>query len=215
MADTPLTLVNRALQKIGAGAITTLDTTIDTSDRAVTMCTLYEPVLRAALQDGRWNFTQIRASLQAWTCNPVHEFNCAYLLPFDLLQVEETTLDEAEAWRVESLYCSTTDVYTNIIVTDSCSPLGIVYSAYVTNPRLWKPLFTEALVTELAYQATFTITASQSRVDGLARERERAWSKAKARDGQEGRPLKRFLSDVLLRARFSRSTFRDPRRLSE
>ena len=214
MADTPVTLSNRALVKLGAPVITSLSATVDPSDRAATMCTLYEPTLRAALQSARWNFTQIRASLQAWTCNPVHEFSCAYLLPGDLLQVEETTLDEEVPWRRESLYCSTTSVYTNIIVTDSCSPLNIVYSAYVTNPALWTPLFTEALVTELAYQASFSLTASQSRLDGLEKERDRAWRAAKARDGQENRTLKRWLSDSLLRARFSRSTGRDPTRLS-
>ena len=214
MPDTPLTICNRALQKLGAGSITSLSTSVDTSERAATMCTLYEPTLKASQQSARWNFTQRRFSLQGWSCVPVHDFNCAYLIPGEVLQVEETTLDQDVAWRHETLYCSTANVYTNILVTDQCSPMNVVVSAYVTDPGLWSPLFTEAFVTELAYLATFSITSSQSRVDGLERERDRAWKLARSRDGQEGRPLKRWLSDVLLRGRFSRSTWRDPSRLS-
>lgn len=207
MADTPLTIANRALQKLGASPITSFDPTVDASDRAQTMCTLYEPVLRAALQSARWKFAQIDKFLLGWTCTPVHSYTCAYVLPGDLLQIEATTLDEEEAWQLQSFYCetSTTCVYTDILVTDACSPVGITYTAYVTNPRLWSPLFTEALVTELAYQSSFSITSSQSRAQALETEREIAWRKAKARDGQSQKRLQRLLSNTLLLARFGRS----------
>jgi hypothetical protein len=205
VADTALTIANRALQKLGAAPITSFDPTVDTSERAATMCTLYEPILRAALQQARWKFAQIDALLLGWTCVPVINFNCAYVLPGDLLQIEETNLDEQEPWQLQSFYCGTANVYTDILVTDSCSPIGISYTAYVTNPRLWSPLFTEGLVTELAYQASFTITSSQSRAQALENEREVAWRKAKARDGQSQKRLKRLLSNELLVARFGGS----------
>ena len=204
--DTPLTLSNRALQKLGAAPIISLDTTVDTSDRAQTLCTLYEPTLRGALQSARWKFTQIDALLQGWTCAPVHTYNCAYVLPGDLLQLDDTTLAQEEPYQLQSFFCVSTNVYTDILVTNQCSPVGITYTSYVTNPRLWSPLFTEALVLELAYQASFTITASQSRVDGLARDREMAWKTAKARDAQQQKRLVRWLSDSLLLARFGGGT---------
>ena len=206
MPDTPLTISNRALQKIGAAPILSLDTTVDTSERAATMCTLYEPTLRAALQSARWKFTQVDALLQGWACVPVHTYNCAYVLPGDLLQIEDTTIDQDEPWQAQSFFCVTANVYTDILATNQCSPVGITYSSFVTNPRLWSPLFTEALVLELAYQATFTITASQSRVEGIEKDRDRAWKKATARDAQQQRRLVRWLSDVLLRARFGGAT---------
>jgi len=208
MADTPLTIANRALQKLGAAPIISLDTTVDTSDRAVTMCTLYEPTLRASLQSARWKFTQIDVLLTGWECVPIHTYDCAYLLPGDLLQIESTTMADEEPWQLQSYLCGTaaTNCYTDILATNVCSPVGITYSSYVTNPRLWSPMFTEALVLELAYQATFTLTASQSRVDGLARDRDIAWKKAMARDGQQQKRLSRWLSPTLLLARFSGST---------
>ena len=207
MADTPLTIANRALQKLGAAPITSFDTSVDTSERAQTMCTIYEPVLRSSLQMARWKFAQIDTLLYGWTCTPIHSWNCAYVVPGDMLQIEDTTLDQEEPWQLQSYYCSdaATNCYTTILVTDSCSPVGITYTSYVTNPRLWSPLFTEALVHELAYQASFTVTASQNRVEGLERERDRAWVKAKARDGQSQKRLKRWLSDTLILARFGRS----------
>lgn len=205
MADSALTIANRALQKLGAAPITSFDPTVDTSERAATMCTLYEPRLRALLQEARWKFTQIDALLLGWSCVPVHSFNCAYVLPGDLLQIEETTLDEQEPWQLQSFFCGTANVYTDILVTDTCSPVGITYSAFVTNPRLWSPLFTEYFVLDLAYQSSFSITASQSRVDGIARDLEKTERKAKARDGQSQRRLNRLLSNVLLLARVGRS----------
>lgn len=207
MADTPLTISNRALQKLGAAPIVSLDTTVDTSDRALTMCTLYEPTLQAALQGARWKFAQIDALLLGWTCVPVHTYNCAYVLPGDLLQIEQTTIDEQEPWQLQSFLCGTGafTCYTDILATNVCSPIGITYTSYVTNPRLWSHLFTEALVAELAYQASFTITASQTRVEGVARERDLSWRVAKSRDAQGQKRLKRWLSNSLLIARFGRS----------
>lgn len=212
MADTPLTIANRALARLGVAAITGLDCAVDHA--AVTMCTFYEPTLKGKLQEHRWNFTQIRAELTGWACVPVHYFSCAYVLPGDLLQIEETTMDETEEWRVESFFCSTTCAYANILVTDVCSPVGIIYTSYVTDHTRWSPLFIEAFVTELAALAAYPITRNATLQQSLLQEADIRWRRARSRDGQAGRTLKRWLSDVLLHARFSRSTWRDPTRLS-
>lgn len=207
MAETPLTLSNRALQKLGAAPITSLDVTVDTSERAQTMCTLYEPILRAALQEVRWKFAQVSANLRGWSCTPVHTYNCAYVVPGDMLQIESTTIDVDEPWELSSFICGTgnSTCYTTILVTNDCSPISVTYTSFVTNPTLWPPLFREAFVTELAYQASFSVTASQSRVDGVAKDRELAWRKAKAKDGQSQKRLARWSSPDLLIARFGSS----------
>ena len=148
MPDTPLTISNRALARLGVAAITGLDCSTDKA--AVTMCTFYEPTLLAKQQEHQWNFTQLQATLVGWECTPVHTFDCSYVLPGNLLQIESTTMHEEEPWRVETFYCAHNATYTNILVTDSCSPVSITYTAYITEPSQWSPLFREALVVELA-----------------------------------------------------------------
>jgi hypothetical protein len=211
MADNPITIVNRALTRLGATPITAFDCASETTARI--MCTIFEPALRAALQSHRWNFTEIRANLAGWLCAPEHTFGCTYVLPDNLLQLNETTLDEQTPWRVESHFCSVNGTYTNILVTDGCSPVGVVYTAYVTDPRRWSPLFTEALVTELAALAAYPVTRNATLQQGLQQEAEIKWRKARSRDGQEGRPLERWLSTRLLRARIWGNWGRDPSRL--
>jgi hypothetical protein len=212
MPENALSIVNRALQRLAVEPITALNCT--TVNAAVVMCTLYEPTLRAKQQEHRWNFTTIRAELAGWACSPVHTFGCAYVLPGDLLQIDETDLDEDEPWRVESHYCSVNATYTNVLVTDGCSPVGIVYTAYVTHEARWSPQFTEAFVVELAAQAAYPLRRDSNLQDVLAKEAEKKWAKARSRDGQAGRPLERWLSNTLIRARFGGYTSRDPTRLN-
>lgn len=208
MADTYLTLANAALQRLGAAPITALNCT--TEDRAVVMNTVFERTLTASQRSHRWNFTQKAAALVGWICAPVFGYNCAFLIPDDALTVDETNLDDEEAWRLEMHVCAHNNTCVRVLVTDACS-VSIRYTTPMGDPTLWDPMFRQAFVVQLAHEAAYPITRNSNLLGELAQEADVLWRRARSRDGQEGKPLKRLLSNVLLNARFARPArwFRD------
>ena len=201
MPETNITVVNAALQRLGAAPITSL--TCTTEERAVVMERIYGRTLEASLRSHRWNFAQRARQLVAWICAPVWGYDCAYLVPDDALTIDETDLEDDEAWRLEQHVCDFNFTCHKVIVTDACS-VAIRYTALIGDPNAWDPMFKEALIVTLAHHAAYPLTRNTNLKDSLAAEAEFLWRKARSRDGQEGKPLKRFLSNVLLRARFGR-----------
>ena len=202
MPDTHLALANRALQRLGADPITSLTTTTDTSQRALVVSTLMESTRRTALGSHNWNFAQTRRTLDRFTCAPVYDFSCSYLLPSDYIMVHETSLDEQDAYRIENHVCSHNNTCNMVLITDDACQPSILYTSDITDITRWHPLFTYALELQLAADAAIPLGKSGQLQASLAQQAEVAWRKAKSRDGQEGRPKKSLLSNSLLRARF-------------
>jgi hypothetical protein len=206
MADTHLALANRALQRLGADPITSL--TADTSQRATVISTLMESTRRSALGMHRWNFAETRRTLDAFMCAPLYDFSCSYLLPSDYITVNETSLDEQEAYRIENHVCSHNNTCNRVLLTDSACKPTIVYTSDITDITKWHPMFTTALEIQLAADAAIALGKSGALQEALDRKAELAWRKARSRDGQEGRPKKSWLSNDLLRARLGRGSRR-------
>ena len=203
MPDTHLDLANRALQRLGADPITSLTTTTDTSTRAAVLNRLMESTRRTALASHKWNFAQARRTLAGFMCIPVYDFSCAYLLPSDYLTVNETNLEEPEAYRIENHVCSHNATCNMVLITDNACAPSITYTADITDITKWNPLFTYALELQLAHDAAMPLGKSGTLLEALGREADLAWKKARAKDGQEGRPKQSWLSNSLIRARRS------------
>ena len=190
MASSDVEIVNAALTLLGEQSITSLD---DEADTARACKRLYTLTLEACLRDHNWNFAQLRRGLARMTAAPEFEFSWQYALPTDplCLRVIETDLDADEAYRIETYKTETEQV--RVIVTDSCS-VSVLYVAKLTDPALWDALFVDAFVFELAYRLSFAITGHDGARTTLINQKELAWRRARSRDGQEGRPLKRLRS---------------------
>src|SRR3990167_518191 len=190
MASSDVGIANAALTLLGEQSITSLD---DETDAARAVKRLYAITLEAALRDHNWNFAQIRRALARLTATPEFDFSYMYALPTDplCLRVLETNLDSDEPYRIETYK---TDVeQTPVILTDSCS-VSILYVARLDDPTLWDALFVDAFVFELAFRLTFAVTGHDAARTTLAQQKDLAWRRARSRDGQEGRPLKRLRS---------------------
>ncbi|MBI2508670.1 MAG: hypothetical protein HYV99_01315 [Betaproteobacteria bacterium] len=190
MASSDVEIANAALTLLGESAIMSLD---DESDTARAVKRVYTLTLEAALRDHNWNFAILRTGLARHAAAPEFDFDHMYVLPTDpyCLRVIETSLDKDEAYRIET-YKSGQE-QSRVLVTDSCS-VKIVYVARLTDPVLWDSLFADAFVFELAYRLTYALTAHDAARQTLALQKELAWRKARARDGQEGRALKKLTS---------------------
>lgn len=187
MASSAVEVVNLALIRLGLEPIAALD---DSSDRARAATRLYPQARDDLLRAANWNFAQTRVELAESATAPDWGDLYAFALPTNCLMVLETSLSDAAAWRLEG----------RTLVTQEPA-VSILYVARVEDPAQWDPNFTEALVDKLAFLLSYPLTRNATLADLLYRKSEESLKRAKSRDGQEGRPLKRWSSDAFTRVR--------------
>ncbi len=197
MADSPVSICSNALRRLGANPITALT---EDSDRARLCAAFYPVTLRRLQRSHNWNFCTLRVALTELTATPAWGYAHQYAIPTDpaCLFVRETGLDPDEPWEME-LYTdgSTTQ---RVLVTDATS-VTIIYQGLVTDTTLFDDQFTYLFETDLAWQLSYPITRNAQVTAAIASELSDARLKARSRDGQEGRSLKKFQSDQLVNVR--------------
>jgi hypothetical protein len=187
MASSPVEIVNQALLRLGLEVIESLD---DDTPRARAAKRMYDQTRDDLLRLAPWNFAQRRVELAQLASNPAWGDLFAYQLPSDCLMVLETSLEAADPWRIEG----------RTLVTQAAA-VSILYVASIADPSQYDPNFTEALIDRLAFLLSYPLTRNATLADALMRKAEDTLRKAKSRDGQEGRPLTRFLSDAFTQVR--------------
>ena len=190
-------VANAALTLLGDSAITALT---EDADRARAIKKIYLSTLDEKLRGHDWNFARMRAQLVEVDATPEFGYDYMFQLPQDpfCLRVLSTNLDELDAWELET-YVTTTAQY-RVLVTDA-STVEIKYIARIEDPTLWDVSFSDAFVLELARKACYAITRNATLAAELNAEADAMWKKARSVDGQEGRPLKSFLSNSFTRVR--------------
>lgn len=155
-----VSISNRALQKLGASRITSLDDAT-TNARACNAC--YAELRDAELRRHTWNFSIQRAELAADGTAPSWGRANAFELPSDFLRLlspyPEDNLSNLD-WQIEG----------RKIYTDDAAPLYIRYVARITDPTLMDALFRELLATRMAYEMCEEITQSNTKKDLLYRD---------------------------------------------
>lgn len=180
-------LVNLALVRLGFEPVATLN---DDNDRARAGKRIYDQCRDELLRSANWNFAQVRVALAQGTTDPAWGELYAYQLPSDCLMVLETNLADTAPWRIEGRQLVTGE-----------PAASILYVRQVTDPGEYDPSFTEALVDRLAFQLSYPLTRNAALGDVLLKKADDSFRRAKSRDGAEGRPLKKFLSDSFTRVR--------------
>lgn len=162
MARSDVSICNRALDKLGADAITSLS---DNNDRARRMNRAYEAVRQAELRRRRWKFSIKRTTIAALADEPDSDFSYQYQLPSDYLRL----LPGADLYASEdqSDYRSGPNAAYSVengkILTNVEAPLSIRYIADITDASLFDAAFSEALSARLAYENCEAITGSTSK----------------------------------------------------
>lgn len=168
MATSAILVCNRALHKLGARTINSLD---DNKESARVMRIAYDPVRRAELRRHRWRFSIARVSLPALTEEPDSDYARQFQLPNDFLRLIEggdiVSVADLSDYRggVSALY----SVEGGKILTDLAAPLAIRYLRDVTDTALFDAAFLEAFAARLAYEGCERITESNSKEDALLR----------------------------------------------
>lgn len=163
-------ICNLALEKLGAGAITSLD---DDTVEARACNRRYDTARDALLRRYAWNFAIKRTDLAASTTAPSWEFEAAYPIPADCLRVLEVQDDDA--WKREA----------GNILSDVGDPIYIRYIARITDPAQFDALFVEALASKLAYEMAEHLTQSATKKKLAAADLEYALKEAAGTDALE------------------------------
>lgn len=146
-------ICNRALQKLGAKRITSIDEN-SVSARACLAC--YSTVRDSELMKHRWNFAIKRSSLAADATAPAWGRSNSFPLPSDFLKLiapyPEDDSNERD-WIIEN----------RKILSDEASPLYIRYIGQITDPNEMDILFRESLAARMAYEMCEELTQSNSK----------------------------------------------------
>lgn len=193
MADSPVAICSNALRRIGAHPIAALT---DNSDEARLCNALYTPTLRRLLRSSNWNFAMYRVALAALTDAPAFGYTHQFAIPTDpeLLFLLETNLTPDEPWEIETF---TSGAITQRVIVTDATAISIKYVGLTTDTTLFDSMFDYLFEADLALQLSYPITRNAQLSSVLQEELKEARQKARSRDGQEARTLKKFNSDQL------------------
>jgi hypothetical protein len=166
-------ICNLALQRLGARSISSLT---DDSTNARECNRVFDHARDSELRAYQWNFARARASIAASSTAPAFEFAYKYPLPADWVR----TLPQKEVtdWQIEGRY----------ILTNDKAPLQLIYLKRVTDPEEFDDLFTELLISRIAYDICEKITQSNSKKAEAKDRYDTAVARAKKVDSFESIP---------------------------
>jgi len=170
---TKLQIFNYALIKIGDA---TIASPTENTPRAKTLNTLYDNIRDDLLRRSPWNFAKKQASLASNGNTPTYRWLYEYPIPADMVKLLETE----NQWPYE--------IQGRLILSDATTPLKITYIARITDETLFDPMFSNALQTRLAYEASLRLTSDLSLQRVLRAQVTELETEAKAEDGKEADP---------------------------
>lgn len=179
-----VSICNYALAKFGVSPIMDMD---DESKQAQFCKRLYEPTRDGLLQGHLWKFAMRRASLNMLADKPDFEWNNAFSLPVDCLRVVQMngyySTERPGEFAIEGLTLLT-----------NASRADIRYISNSAEPKLFHPLFAEALALKLAAALAGPIAGSHELAKSFLAELENITGpKARLMDAFEQRRRRKVL----------------------
>lgn len=168
-------IANRALSRVGATRIVSLT---ENSVNARAVNAIFNTVRDAELRKHYWNFAIKRARLAADAEAPAFGPANSFTLPSDFLKLMPPDKDQhynTLDWQVEG----------KKILTDVVAPLDIRYIYRVTDPNEMDSLFREAFAMRLAEQLCEPLTQSNTKIQLIAADYDKAIEDARKADAFE------------------------------
>jgi len=194
-------IVNAALVKVGA---TTISNLTDGTVNANFMNTRYEQVRDMCLARHPWNFATKRAQLAQLSTTPAIEFDFEYQLPADFIRVVSVHSNNEGMGIVEH------KVEDGKILTSS-DQCWLVYIYRMTNPNQMSAEFREFVSAVLAKEAAMGLVNSNTMLELMTKEAEKAERRARGVDAQEDLPTKMPAGSWVNSRTGTLRTSRDPR----
>lgn len=196
MADLDVAIASRALNLIGANAISSFEDGITESDVA---SAFYEPTAQAALTTHPYRFASGQATLSRLVAVPASGWDAAYQIPTGgddtpapILIRNVLVMDKGIQYDRygDKIYCNATA--DDVVTLDY---------AFRPATSLWPPIFTHAFMLELASMFAGSITMKADLVDTYAKQSQMWFDKARHADSTQQTPRKVKTSGLLSRRR--------------
>jgi hypothetical protein len=176
-----LSVCNSALIKIGAERIVSLD---DDSKAAVLCNEQFSKIRDDELRAHPWNFAVKRLELAELATPPAFGFAHAYQLPIDCLKI--LSVESSFPYVIEG----------RSLLTDAESA-QIKYISQIEDVGAWDAGFREVVAIRLACDLAYAIAQSAKLGESMYALYERARSRARSMDAQEGSPQTLVIRDWL------------------
>lgn len=150
-------IMNRALQKLGAKRITTID---EDSKNARSCSVARIPVLLAMLEDHDWNCAIKRVQLAADSTVPTWGKGNSFTLPSDFVRI-------SNPYPEDNYYNRDFVIEGRKILTNEAAPYNLRYIYLIDDPNEMSALFREAYAATLALEMCEEITQSNTKKDSL------------------------------------------------
>lgn len=178
-------IANRALQKLGAERITTMD---DNNTRARAVKANYELLRDDLLRGYPWSFAMTRTTMEALSDAPAFGFDFAFQLPSDCLRVVEVGEYTVSLTDYRQGSNAPFKVEGGKVLSSQAAPLPIRYVQRVADESLFDPAFTEALASRIAAEVAEELTQSDAKVQAAAQGYLRAIRRAENLNAIENPP---------------------------
>lgn len=178
---------NKALDKLGQGAITSLED----GNKSANLCNRNWPLIRdEVLRAHPWNFAIKRTVTAPTTDTPAWGFAYAHPIPADSLRLVEVRDHSTAEYQIEN----------NVILANDTA-LYIRYVARITDPNTYDAAFVDAVASRLAMEMCEALTQSSTKKRELFEEYNESLIAAKRADGQEN-PPQQFEEDEWISVRY-------------
>lgn len=191
MASSEVAIANRALDMLGASAITSLDD--DTATAGI--CKRNLPLSRDyVLRSYPWNCATRRVSLPALVTGPAFGFSYAYQLPADCLRVValEDDVLYGQKWRIEGQH----------LLTDVGAPLYLRYIMRLEDVAQWDVMVADAIAARLAANVAFAVTSNAGLAGQMLQVYQQIHAEARRMDAMEASQDEGLTADRWTTARF-------------
>lgn len=192
MASNDTNVCNQVLVELGANTITSLT---DGSENAQRCKAVYNDTLRATLEAHDWSFARKRKALTKLAGTPEFEFDNRFQLPSDCIRSLYTGDDLGSGWpyrvppSVQSVWVSlegkSWQIEGDELLSDR-DEVDLIYTARITSPSDWTPMFTEAMVAHLGARIAYAVTRSMALKDKWMQYYEHRLDEAAGVDAQRG-----------------------------
>lgn len=188
MANSPTSICNMSLGRIGAKRINSLEDTSETIAEAI-HCRLHYEQTRNALQRSHyWRFNAARAILSEDTDSPDFEWDHQFFLPNDFLRFRSI-------WEDNTTPTSSTvfsfKIEGDLLLTDE-SEVNLRYSKLVTDVTKWDSLFVEVYILQLAKKIIIPLSKDIKLKKDIDDDLIPLMSKVRALDREEGDGVRRI-----------------------
>lgn len=149
-------IFNQAIVLCGSEAVLA---TVDDANKEARLCRLhYDTARRSCLQRHVWKFSTTRINLEQDTTEvPAFGFTARHLVPDNYIRIVKFNENFEEKWTREGRY----------FLSYNASTIRIRYVFDEIVIEKWDPLFTDAVIADLARRICYALTQSNDRLEEI------------------------------------------------